>query len=447
MKQSRIFAPLVGVLCAAPLVSSAWARADDQRRPAAAAPVPTPGLDVVVQILRDLRAETVEPRDALRRISALGPSLVPAVVALRCGSVAPSDVEGPLVDEQARVFLLDALRTWPSDRVVASLLQHLRDDPHLAAAMETTGLTLEIGGIRSSGRLFELLSELEPEIRSAPCFQARLEDALEGALRVDPGGVSVLRPYLAASNVEVLMPLARALACVQGNGPVSLWMDMLHRSRELDIEALKAMGTSDLRRLASYDDRRILAVREMLDSRDPATRRTAAIVLGQLGDIDSFELIIDQLMDPEPVVRRGALEALRTMSGLRMPADVGRWAAWHSARIEWLDAIAPELAVKARHGDSEEAFDAIRELASVPLFRRELSLFVSEGLDHRDPGVAAAACHGLLALGEPTSVVTMIDCLDDRREPVREAARTGLALMTGENLPSDSDLWLRWLNQ
>jgi len=190
------------------------------------------------------------------------------------------------------------------------------------------------------------------------------------------------------------------------------------------------------------------------DSR-PVVRRLAAKALGQIGELNAVEFLVDMLRDPNPGVRATVAVALgnyhNPMAAQKiMDAYPG---ASREVRTDLLyilgninDVLAvPFLIEHAR--DPEPASRAavmlvlgkIRDARGIPA--------LLHGLRDADDATRANAAYALGGFYSPQVVEALIEALSDKAGSVREAAQRSLRILSGMNFAGDQGSWRQWWRQ
>lgn len=355
-----------------------------------------------------------------------------------------------------------ALRDWAVRDIAAAVLADLGEpaaarlcellaDAHGKRVKLASGLLQRIGPPAVPPLLATLVHPRSDPAGIAPGIlralgadhlaQAVLE-ALDGmpAKAVECSDHRVVRPLVLALNSygrqpehaartlllmgsRALGPLAEALRA----GPPPLQREaagLLARSGEQGVELLvRALGYEQ--ESACADARAALvglgagaapAVRAAVASQDPKVRKGAVLLLGELGDRTSQELLVGAAHSEDPGTRWAAIEAL---------AKVGDAAAANAFIAALED---PSVAVRR---------SAVSALARFPdgCDVRALTQVLMQALADSDPQVRWTAAEALATAPDRSAIPALARLLSDRSRQVRDAAATALATFGGEALP------------
>jgi HEAT repeat protein len=151
--------------------------------------------------------------------------------------------------------------------------------------------------------------------------------------------------------------------------------------------------------------------------------------------------VVELLEDDDELVRRVALRAVESMSGIRIGAAAPRWRLWYAQECDWRD---DRLEQEMRLLESEDykiVAGTLLTLSRHRLFRDALIVDVAQALDHDDPVVRAAACAAQAGLKAPYAAHELVDLLEDPEPGVRKQALNALRAVTGMTHGADREAW------
>jgi hypothetical protein len=159
---------------------------------------------------------------------------------------------------------------------------------------------------------------------------------------------------------------------------------LLGRNRTMDLLVLSGLG----RMPPGQECAALLeGIRGFLADPDPAFRRQSAQALGQLMDPLAAGELIRLLEDDSEAVRSSALWALRNLSGLDLPADIGRWRLWFESEQRWWEENGLKLLADLGSPDPDAVAEAVRLLSLSTLHRREVHARLEELRDSESESV------------------------------------------------------------
>jgi PAS domain S-box-containing protein len=323
---------------------------------------------------------------------------------------------------------LDALRQIAGESAAPRIIPLLSDDLLREAAAETLGA---VGDYQVASPLVNLLNEDKASAASAAVALASLfdrfkHDSRESALIVEDArnainenGKSNLLEAFASANESDLI----AVISIGG------WFDD-EKIREklillLENESLREEAADALARHgASAVDLLI----EKLDEDDSEVRRTAARVLGQIGDARAFEPLVELLETGDAATRQAAVSALKSLAH---PDTVSRLCAFLSAgSTNTHEAVIRVIGYFGAKGCEDEIFDYCADA---------------------DERIRRAAIEQLPFIEEERAVTTLIRALKQDSSRVRETAAKALAQVKSTEATAalraaltDEDSWTRY---
>jgi HEAT repeat protein len=220
-----------------------------------------------------------------------------------------------------------------------------------------------------------------------------------------------------------------------------LLVRLVDRDEKNRAAALAALVKTPLLAIESLDPRSWRSLRTRLESKHADVRRLAAAIVARGHDVGAFHDLVDLMEDDDSMVRRGASQALRRMTGLGATTDVGRWRSWYAGEQEWrADRIDDDLQL-LESADPCVVAATLRSLTQHRLLRDAFLADIHHVLDHEDAAVREIACRTLAALGSPGSAPDLVPLLEDPVERVRSAAHAALLGVTGLRHGPDRGLW------
>lgn len=197
------------------------------------------------------------------------------------------------------------------------------------------------------------------------------------------------------------------------------------------ISAVTPANATD-RTPPTTDDLRLHALLQQLASADWKTAKTAAIDLGELGDVRAAEPLIGCLSHDNPDVRWGAAAALAKLGDQLKGTEQAV-----SAASKLLELLAdPHWQLRA------SAADALGMLGATETLDRLIDALIDQ-----EEHVVTSAAEALGRLGDQRAVSPLIACLKRGHWAVRAFAAQALEKLTGQALGEDAIAWERWVAQ
>jgi HEAT repeat protein len=388
-----------------------------------------PHRDELLDTLALLEQPGPEQRAACgERLSSLARAAAPTLVEALALPEAFAGGQGPGSGAGAEEALVAALRERPAAEVLPALHGILRRDLPFESERRLIRVMGLLGDASSTAALLDLVAAMAPARRQLHAIQRELEAALAQILRRHPEACAPLAVASERREIALQACIARALGSAGGGPALASLERMAGRSLELDRAVLEAVG-----RLDPADPDCLSGCAALLTwhltSGDADARRTAAASLARHGGVEQVDGLTALLDDPDPRVRRAAQHALAEIARMDLGGQPGDWSAWLARERLWYQERTPALLAEASAGAADRAFEALRELSSHPLFRRDLAEPLAALLERRDPGLASAACRALARLGGPAAIAPLESALEDERADVAQAAEAALAIL------------------
>ena len=202
---------------------------------------------------------------------------------------------------------------------------------------------------------------------------------------------------------------------------------------------------AEILRLARFADQggvelALVPVRASL-SREVELCRIGAQAVGMLGDVDSFEALIDLRENDDAGVREMALNSLRQLSGRSYSGGLKQWSQFLKVESAWFELESRALLAGLASDQPERVLEAVSIVCGKKLFREQFSPSVAKLLDHPLPKIRVTATLALGVLEARNTFDDLLEALEDDVQDVRTAVWRTLRRLTGKNLPLDSGAW------
>lgn len=395
----------------------------------------------VWRILSEPGESEGEPVHA-KRLAALGPSAIPAIVASLRGECEPPAelAPGPELLQAWDRALADSLMLFESRHVV----EHLRvrcaaqEDP--AFDLFAAELLGRLPHESAFDALLELAQGLDPLARRGRQTERVFTGALASQLALGGERLRTLQSFGRRADTATLTFIAPCLSACEAR-QLALLTRWLGRDAELDTALLGCLDASLREAHGQVDVVLLQAVRGSLASLDPRVQRSAATVAGHVRDFDAVDPLLGLLESPDARVRAAVRWSLGELAGRDLGASELDWRAWYQGELEWWDARSAELFSALAGEQSAAMHEALIELAEHPLFRHKAAVGMGPLLVRDDPVLATTTCGILLRLESDRALPWLLDALampDDGRRPTVHSA---LKRLTGLDLPAESRTW------
>ncbi len=417
--------------------------------PSAAAPA---DLDDVRGILRSSESDHRSQEDVVAGLTGLGSGAVPTLLDLCLGTADLFEPEeaielsewwcGP--DEFGHLYAA-ALSRMPAASIVDYLQHRVPDDAEhnvRLTAVRILGANGSGTGLEELLRLGESFGELGLRYRSV---QLQLENAFETVLERDPRTASRrLADLIGESSTGVRTALLTAMVHTGRPEFLSVIAALSSDGSELGLHVVDRLPELVAAAPWRFDNRPCEIVRRHLAHVDWRYRRSAALALGEMRDVDSFRSICLLLDDGEPAVTAAARWALANMAGTTVPSTSTEWLAWLDEQVAWWEDERPALLERLESDETRGAAEAIRELVARPLFRDGVALdFAALTRNGTRPRLVLASVGALEQLGSRGVLPDLLTLAESRDASIRAAALAALARLTGAAPSPDPATWRR----
>ena len=182
-------------------------------------------------------------------------------------------------------------------------------------------------------------------------------------------------------------------------------------------------------------------VRRYLSSQDESLRDQAILVVRTLGDGSAVEILVKMLKNADQALAKQITETLYALTGESLGPYRDVWDNWlEQASTKWQAKGARFLSVAA-NGSPNKASSAIKELATMRMYRDEVIDPLARALDRDETEIVALAAASIGHLGSLRATPHLLHALEDPRIEVRRAAYTALRRLTGENHGAQPTAW------
>jgi beta-lactamase regulating signal transducer with metallopeptidase domain len=258
-----------------------------------------------------------------------------------------------------------------------------------------------------------ILSVLDPiAARTSPRLTHILSVAALALLLLLP--LSALNPWAEAGAIsdEAVKPQASGqvrTGAVQADGADSRTTGVDRKERRRDSDGSPKRRTEALTTL-------------LLDSPDPAERRHAATALGDFGDAEALQALIEALRDRDDSVREHVATALGQIGDKRAVAPLS-------------DLLRSDRSARVR----EHAASALGTIGSASAYGELVDAFENDG----DVRVRAHAAYGLGLLGDERALDLLINGLESEHSVIRAHCIAALGLIGGSRAERQVERALR----
>jgi HEAT repeats len=405
----------------------------------------TPEHLAIAAVLRESRTSPATPaKDFVDRIAVAGPGLTEAAVDIlarrRVPETRPED-EPQILSEPQRDLLLGALERQAAREVRASL------ESRLASAPDDAGVQLAaIHGIGAIGEAADLarLVELAPrrpgkERALTSDSRAGVRAACTSILRRDARAYSALADLIVRTDPQAGTALLAAFGGTRDPLALRVLLRAAQSQPELGGQAAALASQCGGSTEAALDREFSAWALSKLPSARPELARSLLQAMGALDDGSCVPAMIERLEDEDSGVRDSALWALRRLSGLGLPAEVGPWLTWYQDEVAWHGHERRGYRKDLSSRDPARVVEALRAYSERRTKRAELSVEVAKILAHDRPELRLLACDVLQRLGSTSSCRALATAMTDPDRKVAEAAWRALQAIAGRDLPRDPD--------
>lgn len=404
----------------------------------------------VVAVLQRRSPETRTPARLAEELARLGPEWIPfwrgwlvgegiEAVFLASGEYRPD--AWAVAPEAAGELALAALSKLPADAVLADLERGiLRDGPTPGDFLAAFRVLASLATADGLPLYWKMTALLGPDVAELPRFRAEAEQALAAILGRDARGWRQLSERLVRLEPhEVALFLGSAHAAGRAEA-YPLVVELF--DRELDsrlcTEALRTLARLEREQPWRFEPELLGRVQRAWPRLDADDRRVVIRLLGASEDRLALAPLREWLADSDPLLASNAAAALVELARLDFGRDEVAWERWEEREQAWWDAEYEPLLARLEAGP-ESAARACAELASHPLFRREIARALGSRLRTFDPKVQALAATCASTLGSRAALPGLAALAQQCSEPELRARLLAAVTALGGSLPRRAD--------
>ncbi len=396
--------------------------------------------------------ESQEPEASAKQMAETlleeGPELIPALYSAWTGH-RPS----PSTDQEARATsptradaereaMERALHQYRNTKLPPFLRFVAQNHPAWQERLRLVDLLRSLGDPRSTELLLELSGPFSAEEWRSPVIHGTVSRALQELLGKNPEiTFAALRRQWKTLPVPLEILCLQAVTHVGGDEAIPFLLGRIGSSEAGDTLILTTTAWLVGEGASPHRTAVLRRVRNGLTHRDPEVLRAAVAAVAILHDRESTEPLLRLLEQDETITSRVAWESLQTLSGRRLPLRAETWWGWWEAERNWWQEIGSSLESQLESAAPEDCVRLVRDAATHPLYRHDLTDALEAALKREAPWVRSAACAALHMLNSETAIRPLVDALEDPHGAVRAVAYAGLRSITGLEVPPTTAAW------
>lgn len=393
------------------------------------------------------------PEELTRALVAQGPKSIPVQYGLVLGSGLDELIGADWIPEawacqpeQIPELCRRALAELPAKDVIAHLTQVSRGEPEIKERVVVMRI---LAGLRAPEGL-ELIWSTTEELGALelgyPSVRTAVRTAMGSILSHAPaawGWVEKRLEKTDATTALLLIETLGELRLPQGMAILEALLEDEHVAErtlltsmvELELHTPWALGGTSARHLEPR-----------FRAREPERRALAAALAGRLLLASAVPELLELLEDAEPWVRATAASALAQLGHRPSDLDPDAWAGWYARELSWREQRVPELLSILTGPKPGPASEALHELFTHPLWKRELARETAERLTKAQHPVGPNACALLLDAHLRDALPGLVQALGVRDSRLRKAAWRTLQALSGTDLPLDLAAWKEFVH-
>jgi hypothetical protein len=336
--------------------------------------------------------------------------------------------------------LLLAVAQLDREPVLAHVGALLQGDGGVRERHAAIGCVGVVGRANDLLQLFELA--LAPEETALDEQLARaLRRAVTALIHHDPRALEQLVTLRRITRPELLPALVSAVGATKNPHGLVYLSEVAYWHEDLVLDVMSQVPLLGPSGDEVVDAAMKVRLRPYLDETRPGPCRAAVVALTALGDDDSIAAFIALLGSESAGLRQNAHWALKQLTGLGLAPEPGIWARWHQGELYWLVRKKNPSFQRLGERNPAVAVDALREILTHPLARRELVAALPDLLKSPYPSLRVLACNTLADLEARSAIGRLVWALEDSEPEVAQAAHCALRTLTKLDLPREPLAW------
>jgi hypothetical protein len=398
-----------------------------------------------------LRRNGVEERtneELTRALVALGPKSIPLLYSLVLGAGLDGLIGKDWIPaawacqpEEIPDLCRRALAQMPAKEVIAHLAQVARSRPEIKERVVAMRI---LSGLRAAEGLqlvWSTTQELGALELGYPSVRTAVRGAMGAILSHTPTAWEWVDEHLEETDPATAQLLVETLGEIRLPQGMAVLEELLSTGSLPEAKLLSSMVELEAHspwQLAGATARHL---ERCFRAQEPERRALAAALAGQLLLASSVPELLATIEDVDPRVRAAAAHALARMSNRPSDLDPTAWASWYEAELSWREKRVPNLLGALTGPRPGPASEALKELFTHPLWKRELARETASRLAKAPHPVGISACALLEHAHVRDALPGLVQTLEARDPRLKKAAWRALQGLSGKDLPLDLASW------